>query len=88
MSINCHQLNDGDLPLPDGAFPPLIYDSIFVTSSPNLTSFPANSFGQGVIAKSFLTASTAVSHYDPQFLGDENMVQHIEEMTIHSDNAK
>ena len=78
ISINCFGLEDGDLPLPDLFFPPGVYNAINIYDSPNLTSMPAYSFGMGVVGRAFSMSYAGVSKFDPNFVGDADLVQHVQ----------
>ena len=80
--ISCSYLSDEDVPFAPGYFDTGVYDSIAVTYSPELTRLPQNSFGPGVVGKTFVLGSTAVVSLDPEFLGNENDVQHVESIEI------
>ena len=81
-SLSCSELENGDLPLPDGAFPKKIYDSIGIYVSPNLTTLPSFSFGQGIIGKKVELLHSGIATFESDFLGDEEMAQHVISMEI------
>ena len=81
-SLSCSELENGDLPLPDGVFPKKIYDSIGIYVSPNLTNLPSFSFGQGIIGKKVELLHSGIATFESDFLGDEEMAQHVISMEI------
>ena len=80
--MSCSDLEDGDLPLSDGAFPKKIYDSIGIYASPNLTTLPSFSFGQGVIGIKVDLLHSGIANFEMDFLGDEEMVQHVKTIEV------
>ena len=50
--------------------------------SSNLTILPTNTFGQGVIGHQFSLIHAGVLSYEANFLGDEDLVQHVKSIEI------
>ena len=76
-ALSCGDLEDGDLPIPDGTFPQGIYDSVGIILSPNLTNLPSFSFGKGIIGQKIAFLHSGIITFESNFLGDKELVQHV-----------
>ena len=75
-------MKDGDLPISDDAFPQEVYDSIGIYVSPNLTQLPPFSFGKGIIGRRIELLHSGIVAFDTNFLGDKELVQHVQSIGI------
>ena len=66
----------------DDAFPQKIYDSIGIYVSPNLTQLPPFSFGKGIIGRKVEFLHSGIATFDSNFLGDKELVQHVQSIEI------